>query len=157
MKKYNIYQIEQTAFYITPFLFVIILAFIKLIIDKEILLISKNATPHFMMLCILTLASIILVAGLFSVFQIVLLYFIKQPLFIVRRILFLLLILIEYYFLEVYKDSIRGAFTAGREELYPIIISLLMVIIVYLVIFFKEKKVVASKNKKDAIDELHDN
>ena len=118
----KIYRIEQLSFFISPLFFIIILAIIKLIVNHEILLISKDATPHFMMLCILTLASMILVAGLFSFIQISFFIIKKKFSFLIFRIFFLLLIPIEYGFLQEYRDSIRGAAFAWAYPLpcaYP--------------------------------------
>lgn len=156
--KDKIYHIEQFSFFISPLIFIITLAIVKLIVSHEILLISKGATPHFMMLCILSLASTAVVAALFSIFQIILLIFKKQLKYVVLRIMFVLLIPIEYYFLEVYKDSIRGAFETGREELIPIIISLLLIVIFYRVIFYFEyNQLNKSDNAGVLIDKLHEN
>ena len=153
----KIYRIEQLSFFISPLFFIIILAIIKLIVNHEILLISKDATPHFMMLCILTLASMILVAGLFSFIQISFFIIKKKFSFLIFRIFFLLLIPIEYGFLQEYRDSIRGAFRTGRQELIPIIISLIFVLLVYKIIFNLEKKKLSNLNTNDIVNELYKN
>ena len=143
----KLYRVEQFSFFISPLIFIITLAIVKLIVSHEVLLISKDATPHFMMLCILSLAATVVVAALFSIFQIILLVFKKQLKYVVLRIMFLILIPIEYGFLEVYKDSIRGAFEEGREELIPIIISLLSIAIIYRGIFYFENKQLDKSDK----------